>query len=952
MFRPQAGGTIHFVPAPALGGLLVGRDKEFSRLVGCVSEAIAGQGSAFLVEGEPGIGKSALVRAVCDEAATLRCQVFWGAGDELGQALPLLPFLDALRIRGPLAHPRRQTILALIRGELASGRGDDMPAALAEQLIALTEELCAAHPVVLVIDDLQWADRASVTLWERLARSARHLPLLLMGTMRPVPQREDLLALRHTAALTARIQLDGLGHGEVAELLAALARGTPSQDLLRLAEGAAGNPLYLTELIDALARSESLTVAQGAAKLIRDHAPGSLSAAIADRLGFVPAWVHEVLRAAALLGVDFPVPDLATVLHRSVTDLIPALREAEAAGVLAESGGKLGFRHPLIRAALYEELPAPVRAAWHSEAARALATSGAPADRVARQLLPALDGTVGPVDGWILDWLAANAPLLIGQAPRAVAVLLRQAVTRSAEGSARHDGLQCRLAEALYRVGDVGEAEQVASIALTTATDPGLLVDLHGTLAQCRALDGRFAESLTALKEALTLPGISGRQQARLLVLIAQTHRHLGEIEMVDQVAGEALSEARKSGDSWATGWSLLLLSITAAMRGRIADALPLYDQALAVTQGETALTDLRLVLLINKAITLGDLDRYEEAFTAASEARDLAERAGLVVRRAQARSCLGQLLFHTGRWDDALGEVAVTHEGSKDPGMACCDHGIAAVISLHRGETGTAQRHLAAAAPHARRIGNRVVGPLALAQSQAHEQAAELADALGVLTGYTDSAEELDEIEDLLPDGVRLATAVGNTAAARGLADRAMAMAHDTHILHRQANALYCRGLVERDASRLLKAAECYREARRPLLGAKALEAAAGLLVERGKRGPARDAFTGAFELYTGLGAARDVARLQARFREHGIRRAPRAKHRQTRHGWDSLTPKEMKVAELVEQGLSNPEIAAQLFLSRKTVATHVSHILGKLGVSSRIDVAREAAARRLTAS
>ncbi len=169
--------------------------------------------------------------------------------------------------------------------------------------------------MVLVVDDLQWADQASVTLWERLSRSARHLPLLLVGMMRPVPQREDLLALRHTADLAERFQLGGLPEESVTELVETLAGGKPDGELMRLADGAAGNPLYLTELVDALARSSSLVVADGVAELTSDHAPGSLSAAIADRLRFVPAWVREVLRAAALLGVDFAVPDLATVLQ-------------------------------------------------------------------------------------------------------------------------------------------------------------------------------------------------------------------------------------------------------------------------------------------------------------------------------------------------------------------------------------------------------------------------------------------------------------------------------------------------------------------------------------------------------------------------------------------------------------------------------------------------------------
>ena len=214
------------------------------------------------------------------------------------------------------------------------------------------------------------------------------------------------------------------------------------------------------------------------------------------------------------------------------------------------------------------------------------------------------------------------------------------------------------------------------------------------------------------------------------------------------------------------------------------------------------------------------------------------------------------------------------------------------------------------------------------------------------------DNAEELDEIEDLLPDGVRLATTIGDTGTARTLTDQAEALARDTAIPHRQANALFCRGLLDRDAGRLLQAADRYRDARRPLLGAQALEAAAEVFLDHGERGPARTAFTRSLDLYTSLGADRDVARLQARFRAHGIRRAPRVKHRKARRGWDSLTPTEVKITEMVAQGLSNPQIAAKLFLSRRTVGTHVSHILSKLDVNSRIDIAREAASRQVRAS
>ena len=379
-------------------------------------------------------------------------------------------------------------------------------------------------------------------------------------------------------------------------------------------------------------------------------------------------------------------------------------------------------------------------------------------------------------------------------------------------------------------------------------------------------------------------------------------------------------------------------------------DALPLFDRALAVTQADPALTDLRLLLQLNKAVTLGNLDRYEEALAAAGQARHLADQVGTTFRLAQAHCAMGQLLFQTGQWGDALAEVGMVHEDLKEPAGACCDLGIAAMICFHRGEIGAARRHLAAAAPHAERLGHRLITSLTVARSLDCEHDGALPEALAALTdAFGGSTEEVEEIEDLLPDAVRLATETGDTDTAQSLAGQAAALAAESEIPHRQANALYCRGLLDHDASRLLAAAERYGDAGRPLMRAKALEAAAGHFVDADDRGQARDAFTQAVEVYTSLGAAADVARLQATFRAHGIRRGPHAKHRRARSGWDSLTATEIKIAAFVEEGLSNPEIAARLLLSRRTVATHVSHILKKLDVHSRTDIAREAALRTI---
>lgn len=934
----------------------IGRQRQLDGVRGWVSELSAGRGRAVLVEGEAGIGKSSLIRAGATEAAANGCQVFWATCDELSQAFPLLPLLDTLDA-APAPRPGQQRIIDVLRADAVPGNRVDQVAAAVERLLALVDEYCTVTPVMLVVDDLQWADPATVMTLGRLVRSVHQLPLLLVGLIRPVPRREDLGALRRTVEPTDLLLLQGLSDADVAEFVASVVGGTPGPRLLELAEGAGGNPLYLTELVDALVRGGALAVDDGHVEVTGAGAPDSLSAAIADRLEFLSAPVREVLRVAALLGQDFSVSELAVVSGRRVNDLLPVLDEAILAGVLLDNGPELAFRHPMIRSALYDGMPAAVRAAWHRDAAHALVEDGAAADRVARQLLPALDTQEGAgpavtstVDEWTIRWLAAAGQQLVGQAPRVAIPLLRWAMSGVPAGVAPHDLLACRLADALYRVGDPAGAAEVALAALAHVTRPDLVVDLHWTLTQCRSIDGRSEESLDRLQRALDAPGIGPEHRARLLVLTARTYRSLGRLDAACQVAEKALAAATDAGDRWATGWALGVLTIVHGSRGEAAKALPLYDRALAVAEGDPALADLRLLLQINQAVALGDLDRYDDAISAAEQARQLADEAGNVVRLAQAQSALGELLFDVGRWDDALAEVDLAFGVAKDPAVECCEHGVAATIQLHRGES-DADRHLADADQYAKRLGDRIIGSLALAKSLHWEQADAPAEALAVLMdGLAEPVEETEESADLLAPAVRLAVAVGDKATAGSLVRRAEAVAKASDVPHRKALAPHCRGLLENDPAPLLRAASHYEVAGRPLPRAQALEAAGVALAERGDVVGARIQFTDAFSVYSALGAGWDLARTQATFRGYGIRRGPHVRHRLTHQGWSSLTPTELKVVTLVARGMSNPQIAAHLFLSRRTVQTHVSHILAKLNLNSRIDIAREASQRDLS--
>ena len=368
--------------------------------------------------------------------------------------------------------------------------------------------------------------------------------------------------------------------------------------------------------------------------------------------------------------------------------------------------------------------------------------------------------------GW-----SAHADPLVGQAPGVAAELLTRAVARSPAGSAQHGWLASRLADALYRIGDRAAAEQVANRALEHAAEPDLLVDLHWTLAQCRMLAGESAESLATLDRALASPGISARHRARLLVLAARTHNYLRR--------GREGGPGRRHGAGGGVGGGRQLghgLGAARAgagdreCRGDMTDALPLFDRALAVTESDPALTDLRLLLQINKAVTLGNLDRYEEALAAAGQARQLADQVGTAIRLAQAHGALGQLLFETGRWDDALAEVESLPENLKEPAVACIDLGIAAVIGFHRGETGAA-RALPRRGRPARHSGSGTGSSARwpLARSLDREQDGALPEALAALTDAFDgNAEELEEIEDLLADAVRLAAGTGDLGTAQ----------------------------------------------------------------------------------------------------------------------------------------------------------------------------------------
>jgi DNA-binding CsgD family transcriptional regulator len=929
----------------------VGRAEQLGALDGLLAGVKAGVGSVVLVVGEQGVGKSSLLRAGLGGAEDQGCRLLWGAGDELGQRIPLWLMSEIVGAAGGRAS-----------GLARSGvMGGDAVAAGVEWLLAGVDRLCAESPVVLVAEDLQWADEASLLVWLRLCRAVSQLPLLLAGSFRPGPGA-DVARLRRGVSERGGVVLDlgPLAEAEARELVTGLAGGRPGPRLAEVMADAGGNALYTRELVDGLMRDGRVRVSGGMAELSGEpgvaRVPVSLAAAIQGRLGALPEDAVGVLRWGALLGHEFSVTDLEVVSGRSAGDLMSVVDAGVAAGVVVEAGVRLGFRHGLIRQVLYEGMPAALRAALHLQAARMLARAGATPERVAAQLIPVgLDPMSGqdngvlagvPADEWIVAWLAEAAPVLIYQAPQVAVELLRAVLGQLPGGDSRRGVLEASLVAVLFRLGQYEETERAGVRLLAGDTDPERVADAAWLVAYAMLRTERDAEAIAQVTQGLARPGLSQAQRARLralhaIILIGQT----GDTDPAEVIARQALAGAEQAGDRLAAGYALYAQSIVSFYRREQAEMLDYTDRALSLTEMDPQASDLRLVLLTNKALKLSEIDQHAAALAPAREALALAERTG-ATRIHVIRGALAILYFDTGDWDDALAELDQASAAVEQAYLRQMVHGMFALIAGHRGDRETAARHLRLFDDTGIDSDPGNAYYLLRARSLAAEQDGHLAEATAVLAECLDPsvAERMPGVWSLMPPLARLALEAGDRETLAAAARLAVVEAEYQSVPSKVAVADHCLGLEMGDPAPVLSAAGYYLASGRPFFRAQALEDAAALEAGRGELAAAERHLGEAVGIYTALGAAWDVEHAGARLRRYGIGSARVAFRGRPATGWDALTPTELKVAYLVAEGQSNPDVAAALFLSRNTVQTHVSHILAKLGARSRAEIIAEA--------
>jgi DNA-binding CsgD family transcriptional regulator len=930
---------------------LAGRDNELALLTELLARLAAGTGGSILVEGEQGIGKTALLRAGLAPAADLGCRVAWGTADELGQQFPLGVMAECLGVAiwtsGVSQGP-------------AADAGPSMPAgdpvlAGMERMLALVDQWCAQSPVVLVAEDLHWADEASMLVWHRLSRAAGQMPLLIAGSMRPVPGQDGLASVRRgvNAGGGNVLSLEPLPAREVAELVGRVAGGRPGRRLATLTAQAGGNPLYATELADALVRGGRVHVSGGVAELVdgppgtRVTVPTSLAEVIEGRLELLSKPAAEVLRWAAVLGQEFSVTDLETVTGRLASQLLDVVAEAVTAGVIVDAGRRLAFRHGLVRQVVYEEVPASLRSALHLQAARVLAAAAAGPAQVAAQLVAA-DATEGAARDWARDWLAQAAPALTYQAPQVAAELLRTVLAELAAGAPRREELETDLVRVSFLLWQNEEVERAGRRLLAGRLDPNRRAEIAWFVGYGLLRQGKPAEAVALVEQELARPGMDAAHWARLRALNAMMLRGLGRGDEMAKVAGEALASAELAGDRLGAGYALHAMFTVSTFRSDWPAGLDYIDRALAVIGDDPQAIDLRLLLLVNRVTLLSELSRRDEAIRTCEQALAKAEQAG-AYRLSFIQTQLAAVYFTYGRWDDALAELETAIAALGPDGARGPTRGMAALIAAHRDDWLVADRHLAAVADIPTRD---VVWPynaydLLLARAIAAERSGSAADALAVLAAVLDPsvAELMPTRYAVLPALIRLAVKTGDTEVARTALEAAQQEARDSPgEIVASAAAEYCRGLVDSDPAVLLAAAGVYRSTDRLLECAQAMHDAAVLLADRGDPQAARETFSEAAGLYEALGARWDLAQAAAELRRHGIHHRPHLRRARPAAGWDALTPTETKIAYLIAEGRSNPDVAACLFLSRNTVQTHVSHILAKLSARSRAEIMREA--------
>jgi DNA-binding CsgD family transcriptional regulator/tetratricopeptide (TPR) repeat protein len=933
----------------------IGRERERGLLAAGIGAALTGQGHVVLLAGEPGIGKTRLAEEVAGMAAARSMPCRWGwATDEEGSP-PYWPFRQILRgldeaVLAPAAEgPTAPEVAADVPPGGSVGAQERFR--LLEAATAVLVAVAAADGLLVVVEDIQWADPSSLQLLVHLARGVAASRLVVLATYRDTETvgrdalRAALAALAREPVVT-RVRLVGLTEPEVgAHLTQVTGRPVSAAVVAAVSRRTRGNPLFVAELGRLLAGSAAGS--EDATGL-----PEGVREAVRERLGRLTASCREVVSAASALGSEVDPGCLAAVTGRDVGKVLAALDEAAEAGVVTGPGG-CRFAHDLVREAARLELATVTRLRLHQRMAEYLmgrADAGTRLTEVAFHWLESLP--VGDA-AQAVTWAERAAGQAMGQlAWEEAADLYGRAL--AAGGAELGVARRCRLllgrARAQVRAYDVGAARESVLAAADVARgagDSGLIAQAAVILAGTS--DYAWAPISRALcEEALAgLPEQDSPLRARLLSQLA-VDQFMATIRQAGGTAGplseSALAMAERVGDRGALVAALRARQIACSGPGGAGERLRLGERLLAL--GEQGADDEAVlwgrVWRFDALAQLGEIDRAEAELDKIAAA---ATRLRSPLARWHLLRSRGAIAFGRGRFDEALAiyqEAVALAERAGHQASLLAPLAVLVMVCVHTGRPALPVYP----SPEDWPEGEGLLGLLALW----HLAIGRREDARRIYVGLP--PPETAPAPGVLPyltTYAEFADAFGDRGLARDVYERLLPFAdlfvcNGAGALAILGSARLPLGLTAATTGRLDEAVRHFRAAAEindraglPPFAALARYQLARALARRRRPGDPEEAAAlaaSAGAIAHGLG----MTPLQRRAGELAASLAG--------HAPGPLTAREREIAALVGHGLTNRQIAATAHISERTAENHVQHILTKLGFTNRAQIAAWVAA------
>jgi DNA-binding CsgD family transcriptional regulator len=900
-----------------------GRAGELKVIGALMAALVQGHGGVLVIEGPPGIGKSRLlteVMALADEGGV---RTLFGEAFEYQQTVPFFSlFMATLGADPPVGDAEALRRL---------GASEDLRYWVVHDLADAIYAVAAETPLAIVLEDIHWADNSTLLALRSLATARPDVAVLWVLTARTGaggPGVQETLSVLQRADATF-VRVGAMSPGAVADMVCDVVRANADASLLTLAAKAHGNPFLISELVGGLGEEGRLNVSAGRAVASGQALPRRLGAGMRQRLDHLSADAGEVVRVAAVLPDRFSAGLLAAMLDRQPSSLLAAVDEAVCADLLVEDGEQLRFRHDLLREAARQSLPQSLRRAMERQSASVMLRMGAAPAEVATQLARSAE----PGDREAIGALRQAGQSIGDSDASAAADLSRRALELLPAQDPEHGQLVAETVGLLNRASRYEEAEELAVAALSEAASPQEEAEIRLRLPTLNkhSTQRRVEEN----RRALQLGDISEVTRARHLAWLAYNlaiHDQHGERRAV---ADEAAAAAASTGDLESKIVADVALALLDSGEGYAGRALRRLEElcALARTGDATAARDFAYALLL---AVVGRLD------DAAAQAADGTEQA----RRERNAMALDIWAALDGLAHLAAGRLSAARAAAESlpppERTAVTERDMIRIVILAevaaRTDDRTLLQQMVDDAHDAYPTGSTVVRWVAAhVLALAAWQRDDVRDAMRWLGDVTVFVSPLwPQVLDRVILSARVASAAGDA----GLRARVL---QATDLLERERPAIplftgvagYARGILEGDAHALVAATDVLHSSPRPLLYAAAAEDAGGELARSDRNDRALDQLNAAFDTYLHHEAFADARRVGRELRRLGVERrivSPRAIT-----GWDSLTDSELKVVNLIAQGVTNRDVAEQLHLSLHTVKTHVHNAFAKLGINSR---------------